>query len=162
MTFVIVVTSLRFYTAEILLGKHYYIFLTGRQGCTGTTSPVTSGYTSTQTVWDIWFYSLWKQPLLNTTFLTSHISEPVVAHLKTPHCPYPHSWSHPLPKLDHLEQRAITSLLMLHTCVCSSTQVFPIMSSLWSSVTTGWADMNRPRCCLLRKYMKRQIFPFSL
>lgn len=65
------------------------LFPPGRQCCTGTTSPVTSGCTSTQTVWDIWFYSLWKQPLLNTTFLTSHTGEPVFAHLNPPPPPTP-------------------------------------------------------------------------
>lgn len=48
-----------------------------------SSSPVTGGCTSTQAAWDVWVPSLWKQPLLNTAFLTSHIGEPVLAKLKT-------------------------------------------------------------------------------
>lgn len=103
MTFVIMVTSRRFYAAETLSASTIAfppipllpispLQCRHARGCTGTTSPVTSGCASSQTVWDIWFYSLWKQSLLSTTFLTSHIGElffaPLLPHrtpLVSPH-----------------------------------------------------------------------------
>ena len=56
MTFVVAVSTTQSRDAEVVFSVDTIIFFF--MPFTGTTSPVTNGCTSTQTVWDIWFYSL--------------------------------------------------------------------------------------------------------
>lgn len=84
MTFVIVVTSLRVYAAKIL-SKHYYIFFQAGKAALAPPPLWPVGAHPHRPSGTFGFTVCENSLLLNTTFLTSHIGEPVLAHLKPPH-----------------------------------------------------------------------------
>ena len=100
-------------------------FLPVRGENVGTTSPVTRRWTSTQPVWSIWFYRLWKQSFVN---------------LNIPP-PHPHHWwtnsvhlipLHPtpcgllsLPRVGQSTSRRRSSLCWRYTLLFTAWIVFP-------------------------------------